>query len=386
MNRKRTGKIVVMHLAARYPLAGVMWQLLHHLIGFRELGIDVYYIEDNGGEWLYDPYINDTTGDPARNVKLLADVLEAYGFKEHWTLFFDHDRRQHYGMEAGHALELLSEADAVVNLCAATLPRDQLLRNRCLIYLETDPGDNAVRRSEFMAAHKLHFTYSYNIGAPDCILPTGNIEWHRTRPPVLLDQWSPAGGPEPEPGAFTTVGTWRNKGHDIQIGEETYHWSKHLNFRKLLEVPRRAGQAIELSTDLDSGPDYERAVAGGYNIVPAVPMSLNLDSYRQYISSSRGEFTAAKDLYVRTRSGWFSDRSACYLAAGRPVITQRTGFEQFIPTGLGLLGFDNADEAVEAIRAVNADYVNHARAARAIASEYFDALKLLDQIAQTAGL
>jgi hypothetical protein len=182
------------------------------------------------------------------------------------------------------------------------------------------------------------------------------------------------------------VGTWQNKGHDIQIGGDTYHWSKHLNFRKLLDVPRRAGQPTELATDLESGPDYARAVAGGFKLVPAIPMSLNLDSYRHYISASRGEFTAAKDVYVRTRSGWFSDRSACYLAAGRPVITQRTGFEKFIPTGTGLVGFDNADEAVEAIRLVNADYAKHARAARELACEYFDALKVLDQIAQTAGL
>ena len=143
---------------------------------------------------------------------------------------------------------------------------------------------------------------------------------------------------------------------------------------------------MELATDLNSGPDYERAVTGGFKVVPALPMSLNPESYRQYISSSRGEFTAAKDLYVRTRSGWFSDRSACYLAAGRPVITQRTGFEKSIPTGAGLLGFDDADEAVKAVHAVNADYANHARAARELACEYFDALKLLDEIAQTAGL
>ena len=385
MNRKRSGKVVVMHLAARYPLAGVMWQLLHHLIGFRQLGIDVYYIEDSCGEWLYDPYINDLTADPNRNLKFLADTLGAYGFQEHWAFFFDRARQQHYGMEPQRALELLTDADAVVNLCGATHPRDQLLRNRCLVYLETDPGDNAVRRPEFMAAHKLHFTYAYNIGASDCILPTGSIHWHRTRPPVLLDQWHPGTGPA-EPTTFSTVGTWQNKGHDIQIGGDTYHWSKHLNFRKLLEVPRRTGQPMQLATDLNSGPDYERAVGGGFKILPAVPMSLNLDSYRQYISASRGEFTAAKDLPVRTRSGWFSDRSACYLAAGRPVITQRTGYEKFIPTGVGLLGFDDADEAAEAVRAVNADYANHVKTAREIAYEYFDAMKLLDEIAQASGL
>jgi hypothetical protein len=385
MGAKRIGKIVVMHLATRYPLAGVMWQMLHHLIGFRQLGLDVYYIEDNGGEWLYDPYINDLTADPTHNLGLLAAALESYGFKERWAFFFDHQRQQHYGMERRRALELLTDADAVINLCAAAVPRDELLRTRCLVYLETDPSDNAVREVDFINAHKLHFTYGYNVGAGDCILPSGNIQWNHTRPPVLLDEWCPRTGPA-APTTFTTVGTWRNKGHDVEIGGETYHWSKHLNFRRLLEVPRRAGQPMELATDLESGPDYERAIAGGCTLVPAIPMSLNLDSYRQYICGSRGEFTAAKDVYVRTRSGWFSDRSACYLAAGRPVITQRTGFEKFIPTGAGLIGFDDADEAVEAIRLVNADYANHARAARELACEYFDALKLLGQIAQSVGL
>ncbi|MBV8357452.1 MAG: glycosyltransferase family 1 protein [Deltaproteobacteria bacterium] len=385
MVRKRTGKIVVMHLAARYPLAGVMWQLLHHLIGFRQLGFDVYYIEDNGGVWVYDPSLSNTTDDPRHNVKLLADALETYGFKDRWAFIFDYPRQHYYGMEPRQALELIADADAVINLCAAMRPRDEILRSRCLIYLETDPSDTAVRESEFVAPHKLHFTYGYNIGAPDCILPTGNINWRRTRPPVLLDQWLPGTGPA-EPATFTTVGTWQNKGHDIQIAGETYYWSKHLNFRQLLEIPRRTGQPMEMATDLNSGPDYQRAIAGGFKIVPAVPMSVNLDSYRQYIASSRGEFTAAKDLYVRTRSGWFSDRSVCYLAAGRPVITQRTVFEKFIPTGAGLLGFDDADEAVEAVHAVNADYTRHAKAAREIACEYFDALKLLDEIAQSAGL
>jgi hypothetical protein len=385
MGGKRRGKIVVMHLAARYPLAGVMWQLLHHLMGFRQLGLDVYYIEDNGGIWVYDPYRNDVTGDPVRNVKLLADALEPCGFKDRWAFYFDHDRRQHFGMDPQRSLDLIAEADAVINLCAAMRPREEYLRNRCLVYLETDPGDDAVRSPDLIAAHTLHFTYGYNIGAPDCLLPAGDFRWHPTRPPVLLDQWHPGTGLD-NPAAFTTIGTWQNKGHDIQIAGETYYWSKHLNFRKLLEVPRRSGQPVELATDLNSGPDYEQALAGDFTIRPAVPISLNIETYREYILSSRGEFTAAKDSYVRTRSGWFSDRSACYLAAGRPVITQRTGFEKFIPTGIGLLGFDDADEAVEAVHAVNADYTYHARAAREIACEYFDALKLLDEIAQSAGL
>jgi hypothetical protein len=202
---------------------------------------------------------------------------------------------------------------------------------------------------------------------------------------VLLDIWRPGVGPA-EPAMFTTVGTWNNKGHDVEINGEKYWWSKHVNFREVLEVARRAGQPIELATDIDSGPDYDRAIAGGFKIRPVIPMSLDLETYREYISSSRGEFTVAKDLYARTRSGWFSDRTATYLAAGRPVVTQYTGFEKYLPTGAGLLGFNDAAEAVDAIKRINSDYRRHARAARALAEEYFDAAKVLEEMATAMGL
>ncbi|HXR34558.1 MAG TPA: glycosyltransferase, partial [Candidatus Binataceae bacterium] len=177
-----------------------------------------------------------------------------------------------------------------------------------------------------------------------------------------------------------------NRGKDVEINGEKYWWSKHLNFRRVLDVARLAGQPIELATDIDSGPDYERALAGGFTIRPVIPMSLDLEGYREYISASRGEFTPSKDLYVRTRSGWFSDRTATYLAAGRPVVTQYTGFEKYIPTGAGLLGFNDAAEAVDALRRINADYPRHAKAARELAEEYFDAGKLLEEMASAMGL
>ena len=144
---------------------------------------------------------------------------------------------------------------------------------------------------------------------------------------MSLDEWHPGVGPA-EPRAFTTVGTWQNNGNDMEIKGETYYWSKHLNFRKVLEVAARANQPIEIATNLTAGADYERAIAGGFTIAPVVPMSLDIDDYREYVSASRGEFTVAKDIYVRPRTGWFSDRTVCYLAAGRPVVTQRTGFEK----------------------------------------------------------
>ncbi|HEY6394588.1 MAG TPA: glycosyltransferase [Candidatus Binataceae bacterium] len=388
--KKRKGTIVVLHLAARYPFAGVVWQLLHHLIGFRALGLDVYYIEDHRA-YVYDPIASSPVPDPSGNLKLLGSILERYGFQDRWS-FFDSVRDEYLGMSRERSRQLIMEADAVINLCGATQPREEHRKTRCLVYLETDPGvvqvelHNRVPGTvDFAKTHHVLFTYGANIGARDCVLPDGGFKWHPTRPPVLLDQWRPGVGPA-QPPAFTTVGTWRNKGNDIQISGDTYYWSKHVNFRKVLEVARRANQPIELATDLNSGEDYDRAVAGGFTFTPAVPMSLDIDTYRNYVSASRGEFTVSKDIYVRTRSGWFSDRTACYLAAGRPVVAQRTGFEKFVPQGEGLLGFDDAEGAIEAINRINADYPRHARAAREIAQAYFDAAKLLDEIVEVAGI
>jgi hypothetical protein len=390
VNGKRKGKVVVLHLAARYPFAGVIWQLLHHLLGFRQLGLDVYYIEDHRS-YVYDPTIESGTPDPSRNLKVIGGILERYGFGERWA-FLDSAKEQYVGMPRERCMELLRDADMVVNLCGTTEPREEHERSRCLVYLETDPGVMQLELARkipttvaFAKSHKLFFTYCYNIGAPDCLLPTAGLDWHPTRPPVNLDEWRPGVGAA-EPAAFTTVGTWQNNGNDMVIAGETYYWSKHLNFRKVLEVAVRANQPIEIATNLTSGPDYDRAIAGGFTIAPVVPMSLDIDAYREYISKSRGEFTVAKDIYVRPRTGWFSDRTVCYLAAGRPVVTQRTGFEKFVPTGAGLLGFDTPDEAVDAIAQINDDYPRHARAAREIAAEYFDAVKLLDQIAVVAGI
>lgn len=389
MKRKRNGRIVVLHLAAAYPFAGVVWQLIHHLVGFSNLGLDVHYIEDHGG-WVYDPVLQTLVSDPTQNLKVFAHMLGRFGFGDRWA-FYDAEHDCYFGMTRERCHELLADADAVINLCGASRPRYDP-RVNCLAYVETDPGKLSVELQnktpygiETTAAHDLFFTYAANIGSADCRLFAGGLQWHRTRPPVLMDQW-PEDVALREPDKFTTVGTWHNKGFDVQIAGETYYWSKHINFRTVLDVARRAGQPIELATDLNSGPDYKRALDGGFTFRPVIPMSLDLDVYRRYLSESRGEFTAAKDLVVRTRSGWFSDRSACYLAAGRPVVTQRTGFEKYVPEGRGLMGFDNADEAVAAIQAVNADYRGHCRAAREIAFDYFDASKLLDEMAEILGL
>jgi hypothetical protein len=387
----RSGLIIVYHLSVQLPFAGIIWQLLHHLIGFQRLGLEVYYIEDGGGKWVYDPIAETLVADPSRNLALVTNILERHGFAGRWA-FRDPQTGQYLGLSKSACAQLLRDADAVINLCGALDPTEEQADTRCLVYLGTDPGlynvelqqgDPDALRSA--SAHKLFFTYACNLGRPDCPLPTGGLHWKPTRPPVLLDYWQDYIGAA-DSKVFTTIGTWHNKGKDIQIAGQRCSWSKDENFLNMLEVPARSGQKIELATDLRSGPDYERMTSAGFAIRPAIPMSLDLDEYRAYIGSSRGEFTVAKDVVARTRSGWFSDRSVCYLAAGRPVVTQGTGFERALPTGAGLFAFYNAREAADAIRSINSDYARHSRAAREIASEYFDAAKLLTEIAEAAGL
>ena len=360
MKSKHRGKIVILHLAIRYPFAGVVWQLLHHLVGFRRLGFDVYYLEDNWA-YVYDPLQRSQVPDAGPNLKLVGDALQRFGFGDRWG-FLDPASGDYLGMSVARCRELLKDADAVINLCIATKPREEHHSCRRLVYLETDPGPFQVSLArgdaeavETARWHHDFFTYAYNLGAPDCVLPAGNLRWHRTRPPVLLDLWHTGVGPA-EPALFTTVGTWTNQGKDVEIDGEKYWWSKHLNFRQVLDVARLAGQPIELATDISSGPDYERAIAGGFTHPPGhsdVAGPGGLPRIHQRVAR---RVHPVQGFVCRTRSGWFSDRTATYLAAGRPVVTQYTGFEKYIPTGRVCWALTMPQKRLMRSRRINADY------------------------------
>jgi len=297
---------------------------------------------------------------------------------------------------------LFEKADILVNLHGATLFLEEHLRAPIRVYLETDPvraeievaqGDPA--SIEQLRAHTHHFTYGENIGTPNCAIPTGGFNYRPTRQPVILDWWTTDAGPPPDGSAFTTIGNWRQTRRDIEWKGATYTWSKDREFLKFIDLPRQAQQPFELATNLADpktirhGPGEVVRAEGmaaevrqmleshGWRIVDAISLSKDILPYRDYILGSRGEFTVAKDLNIRLRSGWFSDRSACYLAAGRPVITQDTGFGKVLPTGKGLFPFNTMEEIVAALDAISFDYVGHCQAAREIAEEYFRAEEVL---------
>ncbi len=381
--------ILVLHLAGQYPLAGVVWQALHYLVGLRQLGHEVYYVEDSGAP-PYDPRVKSVVADPTYNVTCLRETLERVGFADRWV-YWDMFHDTYYGLPRARLQALYERADVILNLCGATPPRAEHRRNGCLLYIETDPVFEQIRAAQgepqtldFLSRHDVCFTYGENLGATDCPIPLAGFAWQKTRPPVVLDLWEEQ--VDPTCRYFTTVATWHNKGKDITFQGQTYYWSKHVNFLKFLELPRRTSQPLELAVETGGEAVRTELAALGWHLVEAVERSATVEGYREYIAASRGEFTVAKDIYVRPYSGWFSDRSVCYLAAGKPVVTQETGFSKFIPTGRGLFAFTTMEEVLAAIDEINADYARHCRAAREIAAEYFAAEKVLGKLLQEAGL
>jgi hypothetical protein len=387
--RPTRGRIIVTGMAVYVPLPGVIYQILHYLIGLRRLGYEAYYIEDNI-RWVYDSVAQTVVPDPGANVAIVAAALDSHGFADHWGYRCGNEVGRCYGMTEAELASLYRDADALLNVTGQTLEGDQLTCRR-RIYIESDPFASQVRlhRGDAdelarVSAHDTHFTFGENIGAADCGIPATQIDWLPTRQPVDVELWHPPAGTVATD-RYTTITTWENHVDAIIHDGETYHWRKDREFEKFLDLPRRTQASFEIALNVDD--DVLGLLASyGWKYAAANEVAMDTDSYRAYVWGSRGEFTVARDQYVRPRTGWFSDRSACYLAAGRPVITQETSFSKFLPTGCGLFAFTTLDEIVAAVDRIETNYAAHARAAREIAAEYFAAEKVVGRLMTQAGL
>jgi hypothetical protein len=386
---RRPEPLLVLGIVGQYPMAGVAWQAIHYLLGLRQLGWDVYYVEDSGAP-PYDPRVGGASGDSAYAVGYVADVMRRIGFTDRWV-YLDMVQNETHGLPRTRLDALYREAVAIVNLCGATAPRAEHRRGARLLYIETDPvyeqlriATGATASLDFLAAHDVLFTYGENLGAPDCPVPLERFAWKTTRPPVVLDCWEAR--TDPAAVHFTSIASWENKGKDITWGGVAYQWTKHVNFLHFLDLPRRTPQRFRLAMNPLDAAVEARIRAAGWELVDPAPISRDIDAYRDFIYGARGEFTVAKDIYVRPRSGWFSDRSVCYLAAGKPVVTQDTAFGKFVPTGEGLFAYATMEEAVDALARIDADYARHGAAARRIAAEHFGAAPVLGRLLADAGL
>jgi hypothetical protein len=380
--------IVVLGIMGCLPVAGtgVAWNTLQHLVGLRRLGYDVYYVEATG-VWPF----NATTDDCTFPVTYISTLLSRFGFRGKWAYVAAHSDGRCYGLSALQVKDLYARADAIVNLFGGTVLREEHLECPVRIYLETDPVVHQIRIAngeqkyiDLIGAHTALFSWGENYGAPDCSVPLAHFSYHPTRAPVVPDYWDTPCNPAAR--RFTTVAHWDQSVKDLEYNGERYSWSKHREFLKVLKLPRCTTQEFSLALAIDDPAAVQMLESYGWHVEDAYEASKTPESYREYIWRSRGEFTVAKDMNVRLRSGWFSERSACYLAAGKPVITQETGFSKFLPTGLGLFAFGSLADIPAAIEAINSDYQKHSHAAKEIAMEYFDAVKVLRQLMSEAGL
>jgi hypothetical protein len=384
-------RLVVLGMMGRCPFGGQTWLYLNWLRGLRALGHDVWYVEDDT-VWPYDPIRNAVTDDPGYALGHIADAMKRIGLPDRWVFRLADRRGACWGLSEADLGALYRSADALLNVGGAVDLRPEHMEARLRVYVQTDPvtaelrlagGDEHTRQA--FAAHHALVTYGENYGAPDCGVPLNGLAYGRTRQPIDLELWPAAWVPEAR--FFTTIGNYRQSGSDVVHAGQTYHWSKHWEWQKFMALPRLTSQRLELALKMDDPADRALLETAGWRVVSPVAFSLDVfGAYPDYIRASRGEFTVAKDQNVRLRSGWFSERDACYLASGKPVVAQDTGFGKVLPTGRGLFAVRTVEEAAAAIETINADYAGSCRAAREIAVEYFEARGVAARLLRDVGL
>jgi hypothetical protein len=384
-------RLVVLGMMGRCPFGGQTWMYLNWLRAFQRLGHEVWYVEDDT-VWPYDPVQDTVTDDCAYAVGHVAECTKRIGLTDRWAYRLAGRAGACWGLSEADLRELYRSCDALFNVGGGTELSDDHRLARLRVYVQTDPVTSELRlhagdayTREAFASHDFIATYGENYGAPGCGVPLNGVSYLTTRQPVDLDLW-PATFTPTAP-AFTTIGNYRQSGKDVVFRGEVYRWSKHHEWEKFIDLPRRTAQPLELALNVDDPADRERLLAHGWRLVSPLRMSLDpFGEYAGYIRSSRAEFTVAKDQNVRLRSGWFSERDACYLASGKPVVAQDTGFGARLPLGAGLFAVSTVEEARDAIEAVNADYTGHCAAARRIAADHFEASAVGARLLRDVGL
>jgi hypothetical protein len=382
-------KIVLLGMMTKIPVAGAVWGTMQYLIGLERLGYEAYYVEAHARtpSMLMEHEDDDSS---AKAAAFIEQVMRRFDLGDRWAFHALHADGRHYGMSEAQLTSLYASADLIVNYHGGTVPLPEHRATDRLIYLETDPVELEIelyhqdpQALAFLEPHRAFFTWGLNYGNPDCLVPLPERFRFIPSPPVVVpDLWRSgrAGGE-----TFTTIGNWRQPWREVKFQGDVYHWSKHYEFLKFIDLPSRTPQPFELALSSYERADRSMLECKGWKVRHALDFSTDLDAYREYIQRSRGEFTVAKDQNVRLRSGWFSERSAQYLAAGRPVITQETGFSNVLPIGEGLFSFSTMGEILEAVERINADYVRHSRAASELAREHFSYEVVLPRLLREAG-
>jgi hypothetical protein len=401
--------IVTGLIAQHYTLAGVSWDYIQYCIGLKQLGHDVYYFEDSG-EWPYnldggisgDDWVEK---DCYKNIHYLKKLFDRYGLNDRWAYFFPLSSKW-FGLSDQKRNEVLGTADMLINVSGTLEKPEKYESVKKLVYIDSDPGFTQVKlklnQGDFtkrIAAHHCHFSFGESIPP---FLKDDRYDWQPTRTPIVLSEWE---NKVRHNNRYTTIMNWTS--YKPLVFEGLCFHQKDIEFIKFIELKSKLKNIcfeVALSKlqhknwqsslpDHFAGDETQNIIFSspadllfhyGWKVVDPAESCHDIDTYRDYIFHSKAEWSVAKGGYAVSKPGWFSCRSACYLAAGRPVIVQDTGFSQVLPEGEGILGFNSIKEAVEKIAEVESNYFLHARRAREIAEEYFDSAKVLRQLIERA--
>ena len=376
-------------IANRHLNAGGVWVRLSWVLGLRRLGFDVWFVEQ-----IDEATCVDAAGAPApfaqsENRRYFEQVVERFGLEGRASLLYE-GGRESAGVPLEELLPVAQEARLLVNVSGHLDLEPLMSRLRRKAYVDLDPGFTQFWHADGtggsrLEGHDVYFTVGENIGRPDCPIPTCGLDWKAVRAPAVLEEWPVAGAGDTD--RFTTIGAWRGPFGPVHFDGHTYSLKVH-EFRKVIELPRRAPQRFEIALDIHPGDERDREAleTNGWRLVDprtTVPGPLE---FREYVQGSGAEFSVAQGIYVETNSGWFSDRTVRYLTSGRPVLVQDTGFSANLPVGEGLLAFTDLDEAVKGAERIARDYEGHRQAARAVAEGHFDSDTVLSRFLEEAGI
>jgi hypothetical protein len=386
-------RIVVTGFVGLYPVGGVIWDYLQYVAGFAAIGWDVLYLEDTGSWPVFQSEL-----DSSFNAAHVSAAMEYFGLTDRWA-YRDAVTGECFGLSARELAEFCRTADVFLNLSCAAMLREEYASIPVRALVDTDPmftqiqylqdisltgGPTSMR--SLVKNHTHHFTFGANVGNAACRIPTLDIEWFPTRQPVVLDRWPVSEAPAGISHGYSTVMNWSVVEGVTFEGER---WGqKDVEFLRFLHLPQRV-PSVPLGVAVSQTPEstfpVQRAREAGWVVLDAARYAHDARSYRDFIAGSRGEFSVAKQTYVKANTGWFSCRSSCYLASGRPVVTQDTSWSRHLPAGRGLLSFHDEESAINALQQVEADPKMHAKAARAIAQEFFDSGRVLREMLDRMG-
>jgi hypothetical protein len=372
-------RIIVSGMIAGDPgQGGAAWAVLQYVLGLRSLGHDVFFIEPIA------PASIQPAGAPLAasiNASYFNDIVTRFELRDRAALLRQ-DTRETIGLLYDKLVETAVAADLLINVSGMLTDPRLFGAIQRRVYLDLDPGFNQLWHAEGvdvrLADHTHFVTVGCAIGRQGCDVPTCGRAWITTLQPIVLEQWPVTTGNPDAP--WTTVGNWRGHG-SIHHGGVHFGQKAH-SLRRFITVPRRSSERFVLALAIHPGEvnDLAALAENGWLLVDPAQVAATPADYQAFIQRSKGEFGVAKSGYVAARCGWFSDRSICYLASGRPVLAQDTGLAGVLPTGEGLITFSTTEEVIEALQTVNSDYLRHATAARDLAATCFASDRVLGRL------